>query len=497
MQKQDIAFATCFAESTKPMKTLTAPNPTQLNKPHKPRLLILDEDRIILQSLSQFLSREGYEVRTSDDADQASGILEGSQIELLLADINMPGLKPAEFLRTIRRRHPHVLVIVITSYGSIEGAVEAIKLGAFDYLTKPIIDDEIRVVCEKAVRQQALMFENQTLKQQLDLRFGLENIIGHDYKMLKVFDLVDAVADNRTTVLMTGESGTGKSLLARAIHHRSPRRDKAFIEVSCGALPETLLESELFGHVRGAFTGAHADKPGRFMAADGGTLFLDEINSASPAMQIKLLRVLQDKSFEPVGSSQTKTVDVRVILATNTDLQQLVAEQKFRQDLYYRINVVNIRLPSLRERLSDIPLLSGHFLRQFSNQTGREVLSFSDAAMTAMQRYTWPGNVRELENAIERAVVLSRRPQIELEDLPDALQSFTSSRPSSATAPAEDFDKAMPLEQALEGPERRIIEAALKRNNYNRQETAAELNINRTTLYKKMRKYRLDIGEAN
>jgi len=478
------------------MKTLTAPTPIQLNKPHKPRLLILDEDRIILQSLSQFLSREGYDVRTTDDADQASGILEGSQIELLLADINMPGLKPAEFLRTIRRRHPHVLVIVITSYGSIEGAVEAIKLGAFDYLTKPIIDDEIRVVCEKAVRQQALMFANQTLKQQLDLRFGLENIVGHDYKMLKVFDLVDAVADNRTTVLMTGESGTGKSLLARAIHHRSPRRDKPFIEVSCGALPETLLESELFGHVRGAFTGAHADKPGRFMAADGGTLFLDEINSASPAMQIKLLRVLQEKSFEPVGSSQTKTVDVRVILATNTDLQQLVAEQKFRQDLYYRINVVNIRLPSLRERLSDIPLLSGHFLRQFSNQTGREVLSFSDAAMTAMQRYTWPGNVRELENAIERAVVLSRRPQIDLEDLPEALQALTPARVAMAQY-EEVIDKAMPLEQALEGPERRIIEAALKRNNYNRQETAAELNINRTTLYKKMRKYRLDVGEAN
>ncbi|HEV8292778.1 MAG TPA: sigma-54 dependent transcriptional regulator, partial [Tepidisphaeraceae bacterium] len=382
------------------MKTLTAPTSLHLNKPHKPRLLILDEDRIILQSLSQFLSREGYEVRTSDDPDAATGILEGSQIELLLADINMPGLKPAEFLRTIRRRHPQVLVIVITSFGSIEGAVEAIKLGAFDYLTKPIIDDEIRVVCEKAVRQQALMFENQTLRQQLDLRFGLENIIGHDHRMLKVFDLVDAVADNRTTVLMTGESGTGKSLLARAIHHRSPRRDKPFIEVSCGALPETLLESELFGHVRGAFTGAHADKPGRFMAADGGTLFLDEINSASPTMQIKLLRVLQEKSFEPVGSSQTKTVDVRVILATNTDLQQLVAEQKFRQDLYYRINVVNIRLPSLRERLSDITLLANHFLRAFANQTGREVLGFSDAAMMAMQRYTWPGNVRELENAI-------------------------------------------------------------------------------------------------
>ncbi|HEV8377636.1 MAG TPA: sigma-54 dependent transcriptional regulator, partial [Tepidisphaeraceae bacterium] len=278
--------------------------------------------------------------------------------------------------------------------------------------------------------------------------------------------------------------------------HRSPRRDKPFIEVSCGALPETLLESELFGHVRGAFTGAHADKPGRFMAADGGTLFLDEINSASPTMQIKLLRVLQEKSFEPVGSSQTKTVDVRVILATNTDLQQLVAEQKFRQDLFYRINVVNIRLPSLRERLSDIPLLANHFLRTFAAQTGREVLGFSDAAMPAMQRYTWPGNVRELENAIERAVVLSRRPQIELEDLPDALQALTPARVAVAQF-EEAIDKAMPLEQALEGPERRTIEAALKRNNYNRQETAAELNINRTTLYKKMRKYRLDIGEAN
>src|SRR3954451_11772571 len=388
----------------------------QANTLHKPRLLILDEDRIMCQSLSQFLRREGYEVRTSDEAEDAFGQIEHGQVELLLADINMPGVRSQDFLRDVRRRFPHVVVIVITSYGSIEGAVEATKIGAFDYLTKPIVDDEIRVVVEKAARQQSLLFENQTLRNQLDLRFGLENLVGHDHRMLKIFDLVEAVADSRTTVLTTGKSGTGKSLLARAIHHRSPRRDKPFVEVSCGSLPETLLESELFGHARGAFTGAVADKMGRFMIADGGTLFLDEINSASPAMQIKLLRVLQDKSFEPVGSSQTKTVDVRVILATNTDLQQLVAEQKFRQDLFYRINVVNIRLPSLRERLSDIPLLANHFLRQFTNQTGREVLGFSDAAMTAMQRYTWPGNVRELENAIERAVVLSRRPQIELED---------------------------------------------------------------------------------
>src|SRR2546427_532473 len=294
----------------------------QANTPNKPRLLVLDEDRIILQSLGQFLRREGYEVRTSDDPADAQTQLEAQPIEVLLADINMPGIKPGEFLRDIRRRFPHVVVIVITGYGSIEGAVEATKIGAFDYLTKPIVDDEIRVVVEKAVRQQSLLFENQTLRNQLDLRFGLENIVGHDYKMLKIFDLVGAVADSRTTVLMSGESGTGESLLARAIHHRSPRRDKAFVEVSCGALPETLLESELFGHVKGAFTGAISDKPGRFLAADGGTIFLDEINSASPAMQVKLLRVLQERAFEPVGSTDTRTVDARVILASNGDLHQ-------------------------------------------------------------------------------------------------------------------------------------------------------------------------------
>ncbi|MGD0140413.1 MAG: sigma-54 dependent transcriptional regulator [Tepidisphaeraceae bacterium] len=466
----------------------------QPNTPHKPRILILDEDRIILQSLSQFLSREGYEVRTCDVPEEALSQLEGGQTEVLLADINMPGIKAAEFLRDVRRRAPEVVTVVITGYGSIEGAVEATKMGAYDYLTKPIVDDEIRVVVEKAVRQQSLMFENQTLRQQLDLRFGFENIVGHDYKMLKIFDLAEAVADSRTTVLMTGESGTGKSLLARAIHHRSPRRDKPFVEVSCGALPETLLETELFGHMKGAFTGAVADKPGRFLAADGGTLFLDEINSASPAMQVKLLRVLQERAFEPVGSTQTKHVDVRVILASNVDLAELVAEQKFRQDLYYRINVVTIRLPSLRERLGDIPLLSGNFLPQFCKESGREILGFTDAAMAALQRYDWPGNVRELENVIERAVVLCRRPQIDIEDLPECLQTTAGAKVIASAVAADIPESPMPLETALQGPERRIIEAALKRNAWNRQATAAELDINRTTLYKKMRKYQLDHG---
>ncbi len=457
--------------------------------------MILDEDRIMLQSLSQFLRREGYELHTTDEPAEAINQMEQGQVDLLLADVNMPGVKAADFLRDIRRRFPQVVVIVITGYGSIEGAVEATKIGAFDYLTKPIVDDEIRVVVEKAARQQSLLFENHTLRRQLDLRFGLENVIGHDHRMLKIFDLVEAVADSRTTVLMTGDSGTGKSLLARAIHHRSPRRGKPFVEVSCGALPETLLESELFGHVKGAFTGAIADKAGRFMAADGGTIFLDEINSASPAMQVKLLRVLQERVFEQVGATETKSADVRVILASNVDLAQLVTEQKFRQDLFYRINVVTIRLPSLHERLGDIPLLAASFLRKFKKESGREIVGIAAPAMAALQRYNWPGNVRELENAIERAVVLCRRPQIDVEDLPESIAAFRA--PAAAGNGSDLPDQPMPLASALELPERQIIESALKRNNWNRQSTAAELDINRTTLYKKMRKYRLDVGETN
>lgn len=469
----------------------------QANTNHRARLLILDEDRIIVQSLGQFLRREGYDVRAADNVASAFSEMDGGTIDVVLADINLTGSKPAELLREFRRRYPQVIVIVVTSYGTIQNAVEATKLGAFDYLTKPIVDDEIRTIVDKAVRQQALVAENFALKTQLDNRFGLDNIIGRDHRMQRVYDLVDAVADGRTTVLVVGESGTGKSMLARAIHRRSPRRDKPFVEISCGALPETLLESELFGHVKGSFTGAVSDKPGRFLAADAGTIFLDEINSAPLSMQVKLLRVLQERAFEPVGAHETRTVDVRSILATNVDLTTLVAEGTFRQDLYYRINVVTIQLPPLRTRSGDIPLLAESFLKRFSQELGRKIIGISESAMQRLVEYQWPGNVRELENAMERAVVLCRRPKIEVEDLPETMQDASRLIAASAIRTFDYEAAAMPLEKALEIPERRIIEAALRRNNWNRQATAGELEINRTTLYKKMRKHGLDIGESN
>jgi len=452
----------------------------------KARILVIDDDDIILESLKEFLRLEGYEVDVARTCREAVTALERNQYNLAITDINMPDAAGFEILRLCREKYPETVVIMITGYGTIDSAVEAIKMGAYDYLTKPIIDDELRLVIERALQQQNLIQENRALKQQLERRYSLDNIIGQDYKMLKVFDLIDSVADSRTTVLIQGESGTGKSLIARAIHYRSQRRDKPFIEVSCGALPETLLESELFGHVKGAFTGALTDKVGKFKAADGGTIFLDEISAASPALQVKLLRVLQERQFEPVGSNETETVDVRVILASNKDLAEEVAAGRFRQDLYYRINVVTIYLPSLRERISDIPLLAEHFLRKYSLQNNREVLGFTDEAMNYLQRYDWPGNVRELENVVERAVVLSKGKYIEVDDLPPNLVERVEADKSG-----EVGYRPMSLKKALEEPEKRIIEMALRANNWNRQATAEVLQINRTTLYKKMKRYGL------
>jgi len=318
----------------------------------------------------------------------------------------------------------------------------------------------------------------------LDLRFGIENIVGHDHRMRRIFDMIESVADTKATVLITGESGTGKSLVARAIHRHSARRDKPFVEVACGALPETLLESELFGHVAGSFTGAMGDKIGKFKLADGGTIFLDEISTASAAMQVKLLRVLQEFEFEPVGGTKTIHTDCRVILATNEDLAKAVTDGRFRQDLFYRINVINIELPPLRERLSDIPLLAKHFLEEACQESGRKMQGFSEDCLTTLHRYRWPGNVRELQNVIERAVLLGKSDTVQVDDLPPQL---------AAEAPISAHpEPGANLKQAMAAPEKQIILEVLERHNWNRQATSDELGINRTTLYKKMKRLGLE-----
>jgi DNA-binding NtrC family response regulator len=447
-------------------------------------LLLVDDDRHVLNSMADWLREQGYKTDTAASLADGLAAVDRKPYDLALVDIRLADQDGFDLLNHIRQNRPETTVIMLTGYGSVESAVEAIRQGAFDFLTKPLIDEELEMAIQRAINQREVIEENKTLKAQLDLRFGMENVIGHDHRMLKMYDMIDSIADTRATVLITGESGTGKSMIARAIHRRSSRRDKAFVEVACGALPETLLESELFGHVVGAFTGATVDKLGKFKQADSGTIFLDEISTASPGMQVKLLRVLQDLEFEQVGGAKTFKVDTRVILATNEDLGRAVAEGRFRQDLYYRVNVINIELPSLRDRISDIPLLAEHFLHQVCSESGKKVRGFSEEALAALQRFRWPGNVRELQNVIERAVLLGKNTVIGLEDLPSQLLA--------ANPTAVESSSTRTLKEALEAPERQIILNVLEANQWNRHATAEALGINRTTLYKKMKRLGLE-----
>ncbi len=446
------------------------------------RILIVDDDPLVPRTLRLLLVKHGHDVDVAGGAEEALRHLEARTADVVITDVNMPGPDGFALLKSVRARWPAAQVVLVTGYGTIESAVRGMREGAFDYVTKPVLDEEMLLVVERALESSRLKSENAELKAALDRARTSRRIVGSDAVLQKVFETVNAVSPTRATVLVTGESGTGKTLVARMIHDLSPRRQGPFIEVNCGALPETLLESELFGHTKGAFTGATGARTGRFLAADHGTLFLDEVGAASPALQLRLLRVLQERRFEAVGSEASVEVDVRMVLATNEDLAKAVLSGRFRQDLYYRISVVPVHLPPLRERSGDVPLLAQHFLKRCAQENGKKVDRIDDATLTILSAHSWPGNVRELENVIERGVILCRGDVLTPGDLPPAL---------TKSAPAPVGDRPLALKRALEIPEREIIERTLKRHGGNRQRTAQALDINRTTLFNKMRKYGL------
>ncbi|HYB20022.1 MAG TPA: sigma-54 dependent transcriptional regulator [Thermodesulfobacteriota bacterium] len=449
------------------------------------QILIVDDEKVQLEMLKGFLVKQGYGVETSEDGQRALEKIKKGFFDLILSDYRMPGMDGLQLLKEVKRLNPEAAVVIMTAYGTIDTAVEAMKAGASDFLTKPLELDGVLIRIQKVEREIRLERENRELKEQLRERFKVDFIISASPRMEEALNLAKRVAGSPATVLILGESGTGKELIARAIHYASPRSDKPFIKVNCAALPENLLESELFGHEKGAFTGAVARRIGRFEQADRGTIFLDEIGDLSLPLQVKLLRILQEKEFERVGSSQTIEADVRVIAATNRDLEEAIQKGAFREDLYYRLNVVTITLPSLRERKEDIPPLTEHFLGKYSRENKKEVTSLSKQAKDLLMRYHYPGNVRELENIIERAVVLCRENTLTTQDLPLNLQE------SKAEIALERGREGRSLPQALEEIERQEIAGALQRSAWVQTKAAEELGISERVLRYKLKKYKI------
>jgi len=448
-------------------------------------ILIVDDEKNYLVVLEALLSPEGYEIVTSEKAQEALRVIQEADVDLVLTDMKMPGMSGMELLEEAKKIKPEVPVIMMTAYGTIEMAVEAMKKHAYDYITKPFRNEELKLTIRKALDNYRLLKENRRLSEALTERYGYRNIVGKSKPMQKVYDLIAKVAQSKASVLITGPSGTGKELIAKAIHYESLRKDRPFISVNCGALAETLLESELFGHEKGAFTGAVTMKKGRFELADGGTLFLDEIGDMSPPLQVKLLRVLQEMEFERVGGTKTIKVDVRVLSASNRNLKDDVAGGVFREDLFYRLNVIHIEVPPLRERMEDVRLLVSHFIDKYG--TGRKI-ELSPQAWEALYTHSWPGNVRELENVIERAVVLNSEGLIDLKDLP---AEFTKAKGDL------DVDRFIPPEALLQGTleeiEEKLIRRALKQSGNVQSHAAEQLGITKSLIQHKMKKYNISV----
>lgn len=454
------------------------------------RILVVDDEAIVCKSLSGILG-EAYEVKTVLSGKEAIELVREELWDIVIVDLKMPNIDGMEVLQTIKQINSEIVVIMITGYATIKTAVEAMKLGAFDYMPKPFTPDEASIIVQKALKQRDLVLENRALRRQLQVRYKFDNIIGESKLMREVYKIVEKVAPTDSTVLIHGESGTGKELIARAIHYNSPRKDKQFLSIDCGALSESLLESELFGHVKGSFTGAIVTKPGLFEVADGGTFFMDEIGDISLAVQAKLLRVLQEREFKPVGGTKTIKVDIRLIAATNKNLEEMIKEGTFREDLFYRLNIVPIILPLLRDREGDIPLLACHFLEKYNRERKKDIRSISSEAMSLFIEYDWPGNVRELENVIERVVVMTDEDVIKPGHLPLNIQKrgvdVNITTPHSSDE-LKELKKRI-RKQSIENIERSFIIEALERNDGNITKSAKDVGMKRQNFQALMRKH--------
>ncbi|MSR65070.1 MAG: sigma-54-dependent Fis family transcriptional regulator [Verrucomicrobiae bacterium] len=452
----------------------------------KPTVLIVDDEKHTREGLQRALEHE-FDVYLAQDAQTSLNLLESEHFDLMLADLRMPGMDGLKLIKRALSLTRPPICILMTAYGTYETGVEAMKIGAYDCISKPVNLDELEVKIKKAIRSQNLEKENVELKQRLDEKYGLENIIGSSEPMKSVYEVIQQVAPSRATVLIQGASGTGKELVAHAIHQLSPRKNGPYVAVHCAALATNLLESELFGHERGAFTGAIERRQGRFELADGGTLFLDEIGEIDPQVQVKVLRVLEERQFERVGGQKTISTDVRLIAATNRDLGELVRVGKFRDDLYFRLNVVTIHLPLLRERVEDIPVLVNHFLTEYARENSKPSKDLTQDAMNALLAYSWPGNVRELRNYIERAVVLGKGDKITLRELPQSVRDQLTYGANGTPSPARTAKSEMTIEEA----EKQMVIRALKETSGNRTEAAKRLGISRRTLHRKLHVYQL------
>jgi two-component system response regulator PilR (NtrC family) len=451
------------------------------------RILVVDDERSMREFLEILFRREGYDVVTAGDVDGALTAVESDDYDIVITDIQMPGRSGLDLLHAVREVAPETAVIMITAFATTETAIQAMKEGAYDYITKPFKVDEIRVVVEKALEKQLLATENRRLRSELRTQRRYRSLIGNSAAMQRIYELIGQVAETKTSVLISGGSGTGKELVARAIHESSDRQDKPFVAVNCGAIPENRLESELFGHVKGAFTGAMQNKSGLFETADGGTLFLDEVGELPVSLQVKLLRAIQEKRIRRVGGTSDRGVDVRILSATNRCLEDDIASGRFREDLYYRLNVIQIALPPLRDRMDDLPLLVQYFLEKYSAELGKPVNEISDEAIAVLQGYHYPGNVRELENAIERAVALARGPRIECESLPSSLV-----RPPETSAPSRIPPEGVELEALVSDYERGLIREALMRTGGVKKHAAHLLGVSFRSLRYRLEKLGLD-----